>query len=33
MCLSSLSTTNLTALAAAVPNGLRWFQLYIYKVI
>jgi len=32
MCLSSLSTTNLTALAAAVPNGLRWFQLYIYKV-
>ncbi len=31
MCLSSLSTTNLSQLSRQVPEGLRWFQLYIYK--
>lgn len=29
MCLSSLSTTNLVDLTKQVPQGLKWFQLYI----
>lgn len=28
-CLSSLSTTNLVDVAKKVPDGLKWFQLYI----
>lgn len=31
MCLSSLSTTNLSVIGAATPAGPRWFQLYIYR--
>ncbi len=31
MCLSSLSTTNLSAMSAANSAGLFWFQLYIYN--
>jgi (S)-2-hydroxy-acid oxidase len=31
MCLSSLSTTDLEDLAKAVPEGLKWFQLYVLK--
>jgi (S)-2-hydroxy-acid oxidase len=31
MCLSTLSTTSLQDVAAASSQGLRWFQLYIYK--
>ena len=31
MTLSTLSTTPLEEVAAAAPNGFRWFQLYVYK--
>jgi len=31
MTLSSWSTTPLEEVAAAAPNGFRWFQLYVYK--
>lgn len=31
MGLSSLSTTSLEDVASAAPDGLRWFQLYVYK--
>ncbi len=31
MTLSSLSTVSLEDVAAAAPDGLRWFQLYVYK--
>lgn len=31
MCLSSWSTTALEEVASAAPQGLRWFQLYVYK--
>jgi len=31
MCLSSLSTTNLVTLSKSVPEGVRWFQLYVYR--
>jgi (S)-2-hydroxy-acid oxidase len=31
MTLSSWSTTALEDVAAAAPEGLRWFQLYVYK--
>ena len=31
MCLSSLSNHDLTDVAAAGPNGLRWYQLYPYR--
>lgn len=31
MILSSLSTTNLVDLTTQVPQGLKWFQLYVYK--
>lgn len=31
MGLSSLSTTSLEDVAAAAPEGLKWFQLYVYK--
>ncbi len=29
---SSLSTTDLEDVAKAVPEGLKWFQLYVLKV-
>jgi isopentenyl diphosphate isomerase/L-lactate dehydrogenase-like FMN-dependent dehydrogenase len=31
MCLSTLATTRPSELAAAVPSGRRWFQLYCFK--
>eukprot|EP01137_Pigoraptor_chileana_P032078 Opistho-2@20888 len=31
MILSSIATTSIEELAASAPNGLRWFQLYVYK--
>jgi isopentenyl diphosphate isomerase/L-lactate dehydrogenase-like FMN-dependent dehydrogenase len=31
MCLSTLATTRPSELAAAVPEGRRWFQLYCFK--
>jgi 4-hydroxymandelate oxidase len=31
MCLSTLATTSLRALADAVPEAPRWFQLYVYE--
>ena len=31
MTLSSWSTTALEEVAKAAPDGLRWFQLYVYK--
>lgn len=31
MCLSSWATTSVEDVAKAAPNGLRWFQLYVYK--
>jgi (S)-2-hydroxy-acid oxidase len=31
MCISSWSTMSLEEAAAACPEGLRWFQLYVYK--
>lgn len=31
MTLSSWSTTALEDVAKAAPDGLRWFQLYVYK--
>ena len=31
MCLSTLATTSVPALAAAVPEVNRWFQLYVFK--
>ena len=31
MTLSSWSTTPLEEVAAAAPQGFRWFQLYVYK--
>jgi len=31
MTLSSWSTISLEDVAAAAPQGLRWFQLYVYK--
>ena len=31
MCVSSLATTTLEDIAAAAPDGLRWFQLYVYR--
>jgi 4-hydroxymandelate oxidase len=31
MCLSTLATTSLRALAEAVPEAPRWFQLYVYE--
>jgi isopentenyl diphosphate isomerase/L-lactate dehydrogenase-like FMN-dependent dehydrogenase len=31
MCLSTLATTRPSQLAAAVPSGRRWFQLYCFK--
>jgi isopentenyl diphosphate isomerase/L-lactate dehydrogenase-like FMN-dependent dehydrogenase len=30
-CLSSLATAGPAAVAAAAPNGTRWFQLYVFK--
>ena len=29
--LSTISTSSIEEVAAAAPNGLKWFQLYIYK--
>ncbi len=31
MCLSTLATTSVAALAQAVPDARRWFQLYIFR--
>ena len=31
MCLSTLGTTSAEALAEAVPDGPRWFQLYVFS--
>lgn len=31
MTLSTIATSSIEEVAAAAPNGLRWFQLYIYK--
>ncbi len=31
MCLSTLGTTSAPALARAVPDGCRWFQLYVFS--
>jgi 4-hydroxymandelate oxidase len=31
MCLSTLGTTSAPALASAVPDASRWFQLYVFK--
>jgi 4-hydroxymandelate oxidase len=31
MCLSTLATTSVRALAQAVPSATRWFQLYVYE--
>ena len=31
MCLSTLATTSPAALAEAVPDVARWFQLYVFK--
>ena len=31
MCLSSWATTSVEDVAKAAPDGLRWFQLYVYK--
>ena len=31
MCLSTLGTTGVSALAAAAPNAPRWFQLYVFS--
>ncbi len=31
MTLSSWSTTSLEDVAQAAPNGLKWFQLYVYN--
>ena len=31
MCVSSWATTTLEDIAAAAPDGLRWFQLYVYR--
>jgi 4-hydroxymandelate oxidase len=31
MCLSTLATTSVTALAQAAPDAPRWFQLYVYE--
>jgi isopentenyl diphosphate isomerase/L-lactate dehydrogenase-like FMN-dependent dehydrogenase len=31
MCLSTIATTTPAEVAAAAPNGARWFQLYVFK--
>lgn len=31
MILSTMSTTSIEDVAAAAPEGLRWFQLYMFK--